>query len=159
MTQFPTFYNPNRIGSLFYPDMNAISLSASQANLAPAVQDKQNVHLVIIDMQVDFCHTAGNLHVPGAQGDIQRLIEFIYRNGEHITNITCSLDSHLPFQIFNPSWWADADGNHPAPFTLITWEDIKQAMMAYRIKGEPVFLGTWTRKDIVQEQLRYGLIN
>jgi nicotinamidase/pyrazinamidase len=126
MSKFPTFYNPGRIGTLYYPDVATIAAEATNTGLKPAVEDKQNVHLVIIDMQVDFCHEKGSLYVPGAMGDIQRTIEFIYNNAERITNITCSLDSHLPHQIFHPAWWADEAGNHPAPFTLITYDDIKQ---------------------------------
>ncbi|MFZ1397310.1 MAG: hypothetical protein WAS33_10455 [Candidatus Promineifilaceae bacterium] len=126
MSKFPSFYTPSRIGTLYYPDVATIAAEATQAGLKPAVEDKENVHLVIIDMQVDFCHQNGSLYVPGAMGDIQRTIEFIYNNAERITNITCSLDSHLPHQIFHPAWWADEAGNHPAPFTLITYDDIKQ---------------------------------
>ncbi|MEZ4589929.1 MAG: hypothetical protein R3D55_02105 [Chloroflexota bacterium] len=126
MSKFPSFYDPSRIGTLYYPDVATIAAEATHANLKPAVEDKENVHLVIIDMQVDFCHKNGSLYVPGAMGDIQRTIEFIYNNAERITNITCSLDSHLPHQIFHPAWWADEAGNHPAPFTLITYDDIKQ---------------------------------
>lgn len=126
MSNFPTIYDPSRIGTLFYPDVATIAAEAAAAGLNPAVEDKENVHLVIIDMQVDFCHEKGSLYVPGALGDIQRTVEFIYNNAERITNITCSLDSHLPHQIFHPAWWADEQGNHPAPFTLITYEDIKQ---------------------------------
>ncbi|MFQ5400454.1 MAG: hypothetical protein ACE5E7_12760 [Anaerolineae bacterium] len=125
MSKFPRFYDPSRIGALYYPDVAAIASEAAAASLRPAVQDKQKVHLVIIDMQVDFCHKQGNLKVPGSLEDIRRLIEFIYTNAERITNITCSLDSHLPHQIFHPAWWADEHGNHPAPFTLITYDDIK----------------------------------
>jgi len=125
MAQFPDFYDAGRIGTLFHPDMQAIAATAAGLNLPAASQDQQNVHLVIIDMQIDFCHDRGSLNVPGSLGDIQRLIEFIYRHAERITNITCSLDSHLPYQIFHPAWWADNDGNHPAPFTLISYEDIK----------------------------------
>lgn len=125
MTQFPTFYRPQRIGTLHYPDYAAIAAEAAASNLAPAAEDKQNIHLVIIDMQVDFCHPDGSLFVPGSVGDIQRTIEFIYTHAGRITNITCSLDSHLPHQIFHPAWWADEHGNHPAPFTLITYADIK----------------------------------
>ena len=125
MTNFPSFYDPGRIGTLFYPDIAAIAAAAQAAALPPSVADKQKVHLVIIDMQIDFCHADGTLFVPGAGDDIRRTIEFIYNNAERITNITCSLDSHLPHQIFHPAWWADADGNHPAPFTLISYEDIK----------------------------------
>ncbi len=125
MNKFPGFYNPQRIGTLFYPNVAGIAAEAAQANLAPATQDKQKIHLVIIDMQVDFCHAGGSLNVPGSVDDIQRLTEFIYTNAERITNITCSLDSHLPHQIFHPAWWADEQGNHPTPFTMITYQDIK----------------------------------
>jgi nicotinamidase-related amidase len=125
MNQFPSFYNPQRIGSLFYPDYAGIAAEAATTNLRPASEDKQNIHLVLIDMQVDFCHTSGSLFVPGSDEDIRRTIEFIYRHAERITNITCSLDSHLPHQIFHPAWWADEQGNHPAPFTMISYGDIK----------------------------------
>lgn len=125
MTQLPSFYNPSRIGTLFYPNVATIAAEAQAANLRPSAEDKQKIHLVIIDMQVDFCHDRGNLNVPGSVGDIQRLIEFIYKYAGRITNITCSLDSHLPHQIFHPAWWADEQGNHPAPFTMITYDDIK----------------------------------
>ena len=125
MSKFPNFYDPKRIGTLFYPDYGSLATAAYDADLSPATEDKINVHLVIIDMQVDFCHGKGSLNVPGSVNDIQRLIEFIYTNADRITNITCSLDSHLPHQIFHPAWWADANGNHPAPFTMITYEDIK----------------------------------
>lgn len=125
MNRFPNFYDPNRIGTLFYPDVATIASEAAAANLAPAADDKRNIHLVIIDMQVDFCHPGGSLYVPGSLDDIRRLTEFIYNYAEQITNITCSLDSHLPHQIFHPAWWVDEAGNHPAPFTMITYQDIK----------------------------------
>lgn len=125
MADFPAYYDPDRIGTLFYPDMAQIAAEAAAADLPPATSDTQDVHLVIIDMQVDFCHEQGSLYVPGAQDDIRRLGEFIFRNAEYITDITCTLDSHLPFQIFHPPWWADEEGNHPDPLTIITYEDVK----------------------------------
>lgn len=120
MHNFPDFYDPQRIGTLYYPDVARIADHAQRNSLPPAAQDGQKVHLLIIDMQVDFCHPGGSLYVPGAEGDIRRLIEFIYRHAGRISQITCSLDSHLPHQIFHPAWWADEEGNHPAPFTMIT---------------------------------------
>jgi nicotinamidase-related amidase len=113
MDRIPDFYDPSRIGELFHPDIPRIAADAAAAGLSAAAQDKRKIHLVIIDMQM-----------PGSLGDIQRLIEFIYVNAERITSITCSLDSHLPFQIFHPAWWTDAEGNHPTPFTLISYADI-----------------------------------
>lgn len=125
MKTLPSVYNPSRIGTLYHPDMAAIATAAASAGIAPATEDKEKIHLVIIDMQIDFCHEKGSLYVPGSLKDIQNTIEFIYTHAERITNITCSLDSHLPHQIFHPAWWADEKGNHPAPFTLITYQDIK----------------------------------
>ncbi|PIE79548.1 MAG: hypothetical protein CSA11_11710 [Chloroflexi bacterium] len=125
MTSFPSIYDPKRIGTLFHPDYAAIAHEARHANLPAAATDTEKIHLVVIDMQIDFCHADGSLHVPGSVGDIQRLIEFIYTHAAKITHITCSLDAHLPHQIFHPAWWADADGNHPEPFTMITYDDIK----------------------------------
>ena len=136
MTTFPPSYDPSRIGTLFYPDVATLAREAAQANLSPASEDDSRIHLLIIDMQVDFCHEQGTLYVPGAAGDIRRLIEFIYRNAGRITNITCSLDSHLTFQIFHPCWWADQMGNHPAPFTVITRQDVKQGHWRPLIKPE-----------------------
>lgn len=71
-------------------------------------------------MQVDFCHPASALHVPGADEDGKRFIRFIYDQGANITQITCSLDSHLLLQIFHPVWWADSQGNKTPPFTTIS---------------------------------------
>jgi nicotinamidase-related amidase len=120
----PAFYDPDRVGTLFYPDIARIAGDARAAALAPADDDRVKVHLLIVDMQIDFCHEQGALFVPGALDDIKRLIAFIYRHADRITDITCSLDSHLPHQIFHASWWVSPDGRHPEPFTLITPEDV-----------------------------------
>jgi nicotinamidase-related amidase len=137
MPPFPAFYNPQRIGALVYPDTARIAAEADAAALAPARDDARNIHLLLIDMQVDFCHPHGSLYVPGALGDVQRTVEFIYRNAAQITQITCSLDSHLPSQIFSPNWWADADGQHPAPFTIISAADVQRGR--WRARFEPAW--------------------
>lgn len=124
MSNFPSCYQPERIGTLFHPDYAAIAAEAAHSNLRPASEDEQKVHLLLIDMQVDFCHPNGSLFVPGALEDVRRIVEFIYQHAERISQISCSLDSHLPYQIFHPTWWADEAGNHPAPFTLISAADI-----------------------------------
>jgi nicotinamidase/pyrazinamidase len=142
MATAPDFYNPDRIGSLFHPDVAAIAARAEAAGLPPADQDSHKLMLLIVDMQVDFCHAQGALYVPGALDDIRRLIEFIYRNAERITRITCSLDSHHPFQIFHPAWWADSAERHPAPFTIITAEDVEKG------RWRPVFEPDWSREYV-----------
>lgn len=125
MAPLPAFYDPRRIGTLFHPDAAAIATQAEAAGLPPADADRRRVMLLIIDMQVDFCHPQGALCVPGALEDIRRLIEFLYRNAERITRITCSLDSHHAFQIFHPAWWVDPAGRHPDPYAVITREDVQ----------------------------------
>ncbi len=125
MSDFPGFYDPERVGTLFYPDMGAISAAAEEAERQTAVSKRKLVQLLLIDMQVDFCHEAGSLFVPGAPDDLRRVIEFIFTYGHYISKITCTLDSHLPFQIFHPSWWADAEGNPPDPMTIITADDME----------------------------------
>ena len=119
MNDLPSFYDPQRIGTLFYPDMATISAAASTTTFNPVTDNDPNILLVIVDMQVDFCHPQGSLYIDGAEGDIQRLIEFISRYADRISQISCTLDSHLPFQIFHPSWWANANGENPAPLTAI----------------------------------------
>ncbi len=37
----------------------------------------------------------------------------------------CSLDTHIPKQIFHPCWWINKDRKHPEPFTIISKEDIE----------------------------------
>ncbi|MCH6569205.1 MAG: cysteine hydrolase family protein [Acidobacteria bacterium] len=144
MADFPSCYDPDRIGTLFYPDVAALAQEAAGAGLPPASQDQQRIQLLIIDMQVDFCHPQGTLYVPGALQDIRRLVEFIYRNAGRISSITCSLDSHLPHQIFHPAWWTDPEGHHPAPFTLITQEDLRQGK--WRPLLEPEWSTAYVRK-------------
>ncbi|UCC86039.1 MAG: hypothetical protein JSV81_14410 [Anaerolineales bacterium] len=146
MARFPDFYDPGRIGKLFYPEVSTIVSQAEAAGLPPADQDKTKVLLLIIDMQVDFCHQRGTLHVPGALDDVRRLIEFLYRNAEQITSITCSLDSHYPFQIFHPAWWVDVDGQHPAPFTIISAQEVEDG------RWLPLFKAEWSTQYVKRLQ-------
>ena len=124
MHDAPRPHDAEPIGTLYHPDMAAIGAEAARARLAPARAGPPGIHLLIVDMQVDFCHADGALSVPGAREDLQRLIRFIRRRAEQIAGITCTLDSHLPLQIFHPAWWADRNGEHPPPFTVIGHEDV-----------------------------------
>lgn len=144
MSPFPRFYDPWRIGKLFHPNLDWIAEEAAAAGLRPASEDKRQVHLLLIDMQVDFCHEAGNLYVPGALDDLERVIQFIYRNAERISQITCSLDSHLPSQIFSPNWWADANGKHPKPFTIVSAEDVQSGCW------QPLVEPDWSREYVAR---------
>ncbi len=80
--------------------------------------------LLIIDPQVDFCSPSGSLYVPGADEDCKRLTTMIKRVSNRVNDIHVTLDTHHYFDIAHPVFWKDSKGEHPAPFTLITPEDI-----------------------------------
>jgi len=86
----------------------------------------KNTHLLIIDMQNDFCSPNGSLFVPGADQDAIRVSKFVRRIGKKINDIHVTLDSHRTVQVFHPIFWCDAHGKHPNPFTVIGVSDVEQ---------------------------------
>jgi nicotinamidase/pyrazinamidase len=142
MATAPSFYNPDRVGTLFYPNMAAVAGAAAEAGLPPASATSRRVLLLIVDMQIDFCHDHGALYVPGAQDDIRRLSAFIFEHAATITDVVCTLDSHLPLQIFHPAWWAGEDGNHPEPLTLISAEDVAAG------RWRPLVMPDWSQQYV-----------
>lgn len=105
--------------------MNDILKKAESENLIPSDEQTDKVLFIAVDVQHDFIE-GGSLGVPGASEDVRRMTRFIYKNAEKISNIAVSLDTHTPYQVFHPCWWADADGNSPEPFTMITLSDMEQ---------------------------------
>jgi nicotinamidase-related amidase len=127
------------VGQIYEPDFqNAYERGLADFK-APASQDSPRVLAWLIDVQVDFVFPAptGRLTVPGAVDDTRRTLEWIYRNVHQITQIAASLDTHTPFQIFYPSWWKNRQGEHPAPFTVITADDVRQGI--WQPVNEPVW--------------------
>ncbi len=95
-----------------------------------AAEDARRAHLLVIDMQADFCFPSGALYVAGRSGTggtdaLQRVVEFIYRRLGVISEITCTLDSHTPYQVFFSSAHLTVDGGWVAPHTTITAEDYR----------------------------------
>jgi len=81
--------------------------------------------LLIIDPQVDFCMPGGALYVKNADVDMQKLSSFITENAEQIDSIIISLDMHNLEHIAHSIYWVNSKGEHPAPFTSITLDDVK----------------------------------
>lgn len=80
--------------------------------------------LLIIDPQNDFCAPNGALSVPGAAADMQRLADWLDHNAAGLDAVLVSLDCHQRLDISHPLWFVDAEGAHPAPFTVITADDL-----------------------------------
>lgn len=112
--------------------------------------------LLIIDPQYDFYDVPLNeqltlvaqptaispsLPVPHSWEDAQRLASFINNQHNNINNIVVTLDSHHEYDIAHAIYWQNKHGQHPAPFTLISHQDIVD--------------GLWLPTD--QEQLSHVL--
>lgn len=94
----------------------------------------RKIHLLMIDPQNDFCIAngpggeKGALVVGGADADMARLAAFINKNEKRIEEIHCTLDSHQSVHIAHPIFWVNSKGEHPAPFTAITDDDVKKGV-------------------------------
>src|SRR3954451_23929382 len=122
----PAHFDPKRAAAWDYrPDAAALATGAAawraQHAIRPSAADERRVHLLLIDVQKDFCFPEGTLYVAGRSGtgavdDSRRIAELIYKNLGAITDITTTLDTHLAYQIFFPSFWLDKAGAQLQPF-------------------------------------------
>lgn len=129
----PPHFDPRKVGEVWrvpYQERAAEAKSwANRHGIPPASSDKTRICLLAIDVQNTFCIPEFELFVAGrsgtgAVGDSQRLCEFIYRNLGAITAIAATMDTHTAAQIFHPLFWINDAGEHPAPATVITPEDV-----------------------------------
>jgi nicotinamidase-related amidase len=131
----PPHFDPEKIGQVWrvpYQDLaGAAAEWAAVHGIRPAVDDEVKICLIAIDVQNTFCIPGFELFVAGRSGtgavdDNRRLCEFIYRNLGAITQIVPSLDTHHAMQIFHAIWLVDEHGGHPAPYTLVSAEDVER---------------------------------
>lgn len=130
----PSHFDASKVNELFhvkYEDIFARAKEWSKRhNFQPAAKDRFRICLMAIDCQNTFCmpYPDGELSVVGADKDIVRLCEFLYRNMDVITNVCLTMDTHLSKQIFHQDFWVNDDGDHPAPSTLISAEDVQKGV-------------------------------
>lgn len=134
MLPLPAHYDPATAKDWGHTPDHRVILSQAiewqvEHRLKPAGDDSIHTHLLLIDVQRDFCFPEGTLYVGGRSGtgaleDNQRIAEFIYRHLDDISAITTTLDTHRAFQIFTPSFWVNPDGAHPNEHTVIHTADI-----------------------------------
>ena len=140
MAQIPAHYDAANARQFAYrPDAQALFDAAAafrrEEHLLPAASDPLRTHLVLIDAQRDFCFPEGTLYVGGRSGrgamdDNDRIARFIYQNLGAISEITCTLDSHLPFQIFFAPFWVDRAGEPLRPHRTISVDEIRAGDVA-----------------------------
>ena len=136
----PDFFHPARVGEIWKVDYAARAEQAKkwalQHDLKPASASTNRIRLLLIDVQNTFCIPGFELFVGGRSGngaveDNIRLCEFIYRNLDAITHISATLDTHLPQQIFHPVFFVDRKGNHPAPYTDIHPQELREGNWSF----------------------------
>ena len=106
--------------------MNRSGAMAHGAPTKPSESLNMKIHLVVIDPQNDFCSPQGSLFVSGADKDMSRLALMVKRVGKKLDDIHVTMDSHRKVDISHPMWWRDSAGKHPAPFTMITVDDVEK---------------------------------
>jgi len=147
----PTFFKEKNAFEVDYnPDQAKLFTEADgyakKHGIKPSGSDAKKVHLLLIDVQKDFCFPQGSLYVGGRSGqgameDNAKIAKFIYENLGKITDLTCTMDTHFPYQIFFPSFWLDKDDKPAAPFTEITTEMVKSGIMKPNPAAAPIVCG------------------
>lgn len=133
----PSHFEPGSVASVWRVPYQERSYQAQDWRRRHGIQlaskDTVKVCLVAIDLQNTFCLPDFELFVAGRSGtgavdDNRRLCEFIYRNLGVVTQVYPTLDTHQAIQIFHPIFLLDCDGQHPAPFTQVSLEDVQQGV-------------------------------
>ena len=136
----PAHFNPQRVGEVWkvpYETRAADArMWAKQHNLQPASRDRLKISLLLVDVQNTFCIPDFELYVGGTSGtaavdDNRRLCHFIYRNLNVITEICPTMDTHQVIQIFHSIFLVNDIGEHPAPYTIVTLEDIEKGVWRF----------------------------
>lgn len=131
---FPKFYSPKNVVADRWIDYAGLQAAAvdwrNRHRIKAANTDRFRLGVLAIDVQNTFVHPQGELYVAGMTGsgavdDTVRLVEFIYRNLDVITGLSCTLDTHRMFAVFHPAFLVDERGNHPAPFTQVTNAEVR----------------------------------
>jgi nicotinamidase-related amidase len=139
----PTLYDAkNAERWSYHPNQEAVMTAAvdwrKAHGIKAAASDRASVHLLLIDVQKDFCFPQGSLFVGGRSGrgavdDSARIAELVYRNLDAITDITTTMDTHFAYQIFFPSFWVDESDAPLTAHRVITTKDID----AGRVRPSP----------------------
>ncbi len=143
----PPHFNPDKVGEVwkvpYQERAEEAEKWARQYNIQPAANDEFRICLVAVDVQNAFCIPGFELFVGGRSGtgavdDNRRLCEFIYRNLDVITRIAPTMDTHQAMQIFHAAFWVNDKGEHPAPYTLISAEDVEKGRWKFNAALAPI---------------------
>jgi nicotinamidase-related amidase len=136
----PAHYAPELVDQLWRVEYQKRATEAhawrQRHRITTAAADAFRIGLILVDVQNTFCLPGFELFVGGRSGtgavdDNRRLSAFIYRNLHRITAIAPTMDTHQVIQIFHSAFLVDDQGRHPAPYTLITDEDVESGRWGF----------------------------
>jgi len=136
----PDFFDPNKLDQVWrvpYEERAKQAKDWAQRHrVRPAADNGTKTWLMLVDVQNTFCIPGFELYVAGRSGtgavdDNRRLCQFIYRNLGIITQITATMDTHQATQIFHAVFLVDEYGEHPAPYTNVSAEDVRKGMWKF----------------------------
>ena len=139
----PPHFKPEKTGEVWRVDYQNIAKLASdwakQNEIQPASHDDFKICLIAVDVQNTFCIPGFELFVGGRSGtgavdDNIMLAQFIYRNLNRITEIVPTMDTHQAMQIFHGIFFVNDNGEHPAPYTQISVNDITEGKWRFNKK-------------------------
>ena len=139
----PSHFKPDKVGEVWKVSYQERAQEArywaEKYYIRPAYNDTFKICLIAVDVQNTFCIPGFELYVSGRSGtgaidDNRRFCEFIYRNLDVITQICPTMDTHEIMQIFHAIYLVNDKGEHPDPFTLISFEDIKSGVWKFNPK-------------------------
>src|SRR5512140_3657629 len=144
----PDFFTPESVDKVWRVPYEERARQAAawtrQYGLQPAGSSRPKIWLLLVDVQNTFCIPEFELFVAGRSGrgaidDNLRLCQFIYRHLDLITQISATMDTHLPQQVFHAIFFVDAEGNHPAPYTNITADELRAGRWKFNPALAPGF--------------------
>jgi nicotinamidase-related amidase len=128
----PPQWDPERVAEVWRVPYEQRAAEAEEwartHGIGAAAADSRRICLLVVDAQNTFCTPGFELFVPGAPDDNRRLCEFVYRNLGAITQVVPTLDTHRALQIFHAAWLVDAEGRHPAPYTVVSAAEVEQGI-------------------------------
>lgn len=138
----PPHFDPEKVGHVwrvrYQQRAEDAERWAKRHRMRPAAADalRFTICLVAVDVQNTFCIPDFELYVGGRSGrgavdDNRRLCEFVYRNLDAITLICPTMDTHQAAQIFHSVFLTNEAGEHPAPYTRISAEDIEKGVWKF----------------------------
>lgn len=136
----PEFFDTQKVGEVWrIPYEERATQARDWARLhalEPAASDQARSWLMLVDVQNTFCIPGFELYVGGRSGhgaveDNRRLCDFIYRHLGEITHITATMDTHRAMQVFHAIFFVDKDGNHPAPYTDIHVDELREGKWTF----------------------------